>query len=134
MEERLAQTEEEIPELQAEIDFLKIQYLSSDQIIHEAKDLYSRWPELTPEEKRKIVENITEEIIVGKQDVTINLCYHPSSSEMMTSRQRKLTGVLVPDVDVRCSTCADQRGSAETIVVSYLDYLFLHAVCRCKFA
>lgn len=92
MEERVKQIEEKIPEIQAEIDFLKIQYLSSDQILHEAKDLYSRWPELIREEKRKIVETITEEIIVGKEDVTINLCYLPSSSEMMTSSQRKLKG------------------------------------------
>jgi len=88
LESRLKQIEDRIPELQAEIDFLKIQYLSSDQILQEAKDLYSRWPELTSEEKRKIVENITEKIIVGKDDVTINLCYLPSPSKMMTSRQR----------------------------------------------
>src|SRR4030042_894098 len=58
LEERLKQIDGQIPEIQGEIDFLKIQYLSSDQIFNEAKDLYSRWPELTPEEKRKIVENI----------------------------------------------------------------------------
>jgi len=88
LESRLKQIEDRIPELRAEIDFLKIQYLSSDQILHEAKDLYSRWPELVAEEKRKIVENITEKIIVGKDDVTINLCYLPSPSKMMTSGQR----------------------------------------------
>jgi len=90
LEERLKQVEDKIPEIQAEVDFLKIQYLSSDQILHEAKDLYSQWPELTSEEKRKIVENITEKIIVGKDDVTINLCYLPSPSKMMTSGQRSL--------------------------------------------
>ena len=74
IEAKLEQIEENIPELQAEIDFLKIQYLSSNQVLHEAKDLYSRWPQLTPEEKRKIVESITERIVVGKEDVTINLC------------------------------------------------------------
>ena len=90
LEERLKQIEEKTPELQAEIDFLKIQYLSSDQILHEAKDLYSRWPELTSEEKRKVVENITEKIIVGEEDVTIDLCYLPSSSEVVASSQRKV--------------------------------------------
>lgn len=87
LEERLKQIENQIPELQAEIDFLKIQYLSSDQILNEAKDLYVHWSELSEEEKRKIVENITEKIIVGKEDVTINLCYLPSSSETMTAGQ-----------------------------------------------
>ncbi|MFQ5962687.1 MAG: recombinase family protein [Candidatus Scalinduaceae bacterium] len=94
LEERLKQTEDQIPELQAEIDFLKIQYLSSDQILNEAKDLYSRWPELEYEEKRKIVESITDKVIVGKEDIAINLCYLPSSSEIMAGGQRNFTDSL----------------------------------------
>jgi len=92
LEERLKQIDGQIPEIQGEIDFLKIQYLSSDQIFNEAKDLYTRWPELTREEKRRIIENITEKITVGDEDVTINLTYLPSSSEMMASGQRNRTG------------------------------------------
>jgi site-specific DNA recombinase len=92
LEERLKQINAQIPEIQGEIDFLKIQYLSSDQIFSEAKDLYSRWPELTCEEKRRIIENITEKITIGNDDVTINLTYLPSSSEMMASGQRNRTG------------------------------------------
>jgi site-specific DNA recombinase len=88
LEERLKQIDNQTPEIQGEIDFLKIQYISSDQIFNEAKDLYSRWPELTPEEKRKIIENITEKIIIGNEDVTINLTYLPSSSKLMASGQR----------------------------------------------
>ncbi|MGA2585671.1 MAG: recombinase family protein [Candidatus Aminicenantales bacterium] len=90
LEERLKQIDNQIPEVQGEIDFLKIQYLSSDQIFTEAKDLYSRWPQLTSEEKRKIIENITEKIVIGKEDVTINLTYLPSSLELMTTEQRNL--------------------------------------------
>lgn len=87
LEKRIKQIDNKIPELQGEIDFLKIQYLSSDQIVNEAKNLYSRWPELTSEEKRKIVENITEKIIIGENDITINLCYLPPSSKLMASGQ-----------------------------------------------
>ena len=86
--ERRDQIENQIPELQGEIDFLKIQYLSSDQILHEAQDLYSRWPDLSSDEKRKIIENITEKIIICKEDVTINLCYLPTSPKLMASGQR----------------------------------------------
>jgi site-specific DNA recombinase len=96
LEERLKQIDNQIPEVQGEIDFLKIQYLSSDQIFNEAKDLYSRWPQLTSEEKRKIIENITEKIVVGKEDVTINLTYLPSSLELMTTEQRNLRGSWPP--------------------------------------
>jgi site-specific DNA recombinase len=94
LEERLKQTEDQIPELQGEIDFLKIQYLSSDQMLNQARDLYSRWPDLISEEKRKIVENITEKILIGKGDVTINLCYLPSSSELMTRRPHNFRDVV----------------------------------------
>jgi len=90
LEERLKQIDGKIPEIQGEIDFLKIQYISSDQIFNEAKDLYTRWPELTSEEKRKIIENITEKITIGNEDVTINLTYLPSSSKLMASGQRNL--------------------------------------------
>jgi len=92
LEERLKQIEDKLPELQGEIDFLKIKYLSSDQILKEAKDLYSRWPKLNDEEKRKIVENITEKIVIGTDDVIINLAYLPSPSEMMASKQRNFMG------------------------------------------
>jgi len=95
MEERLKQIQDQIPELQGEIDFLKIQFLSSDQILHEAKDLYSRWPELNSDEKRKIIENITEKIVIDKEDVTINLCYLPSS-ERVAASQRNFRGSSPP--------------------------------------
>lgn len=88
MEERLKQITNQIPELQGEIDFLKIQYLSSDQILNEARDLYSRWPELQSNEKRKIIENITERIVIRQDEVDIHLCYLPSIPEFMTSKQR----------------------------------------------
>ncbi|MDD3926743.1 MAG: recombinase family protein [bacterium] len=94
LEERLSQIQDQIPEIQAEIDFLKIQYLSSDQIFNEAKDLYSRWPELSQEEKRKIVESITEQIIIGEDEVTINLCYLPPSSEMTANAQHNVMFAL----------------------------------------
>jgi site-specific DNA recombinase len=95
MEERIKQIEEQIPELQGEIDFLKIQYISKDEILNEAKDLYSRWKKLTVEEKRNIVENITEKVIVGEDYVTINLCYLPTTPpESVASGQRDFRGSL----------------------------------------
>lgn len=134
LEERLTQVEDEIPELQAEIDFLRIQYLSSDQILHEAKDLYSGWLELIPEEKRKILETITEKMTVGKEDVTINLCYLPSSSEMMTSKQCKFTCVLVPEVNVRCGACVGVTVGLlrQSWRVTWIIYFFTWPY-RCKF-
>ncbi len=92
LEERLAQLQAQLPQLQGELDFLKIQYLSSDEIITEARDLYGRWPQLTPQEKRHIVEHITERIVIGKGDIEIDLAYLPSSSEVMAEGQRNFKG------------------------------------------
>ena len=92
-DERLKQLSNQIPELQGEIDFLKIRILSSDQILEEAKDLYSRWNDLLQAEKRKVVENITEKIVIGKEEVEITLLYLPSS-EIVANSQRNLRDSL----------------------------------------
>lgn len=92
LEERHKQIDEQIPELQAEIDYMKIQYLSSDQILHEARDLYSRWSEVAQEDKRTIVENVVEKITLGKEDISIQLAHVPSLSKMMVNRQHTDTG------------------------------------------
>lgn len=92
LEAQAKQLEDQIPQLQGEVDFLKIQHLSSDQIFADAKDLYSRWFDLEQTEKRQIIENTVERIIVGKEDVTIELGYLPSPTELLTERQRNFTG------------------------------------------
>ncbi len=90
LEERLKQLAEEIPQLEGEIDFLKIQRLSSDQILNEAKDLHGRWSELEREEKRHVIEQITNRITVSDGEVEIDLCYLPVSSQILTEGQRNL--------------------------------------------
>ncbi len=90
LEERSKQLDDELTKLLGELDFLKIKFISSDEVLTEAKDLYGRWPSLEAEAKRKIIENITDRITIGKDDVTIDLCYLPSSSEMMVEKSRNL--------------------------------------------
>jgi site-specific DNA recombinase len=80
LEERMGQLDAQIPELQASVDFLKIQYLSSDTVLQGAKDLYQQWPVLPFEDKRSIVEIITGKIIVGTEDIHMTLAYLPSVS------------------------------------------------------
>lgn len=78
--ERRRQLDEEIPQAQASIDILKISHLSQAEIVTEARDLYTRWPDLPNDEKRQIVEAITERIVVGDNEVEINLFYTPLAS------------------------------------------------------
>jgi len=94
LEKRLRQLEDQIPAQRGEIDFLRIQYLSSDEVVAEARDLCLRFPELTFDEKRRIVENITERIVVGDKEVTIQLCALPvlPSREEVPKRERTITG------------------------------------------
>jgi site-specific DNA recombinase len=77
LEERFQQISRQIPELEGEIDYLKVQYLSSDQIISDSKNLHSRWKQLSEEAKRTIIENITEKIVIGKGSISISLNYLP---------------------------------------------------------
>ncbi len=75
--ERQRQLDDEIPKTQAEIDVMKIAHLSKDEIVSEARDLYARWPELPRDERRRIIEAITERITVGTDEITIDLYYVP---------------------------------------------------------
>ena len=78
--ERQRQLDDEIPIAQAELDFLRIAELSKAEIVSSAQDLYTRWPGLPFEERRTIVETITERIVISDGEVEINLFYAPALS------------------------------------------------------
>lgn len=92
LELQLQQLEEHIPELEAEIDFMNIQRLSSDTVLQEAQDLYEQWPEFSFEQKRGIVELITEKIVIESQDITITFAYAPTSFLNSGNSQHNLKG------------------------------------------
>jgi site-specific DNA recombinase len=79
IEVRMAQLDKQLPQLQAEIDYLKIQHLSADTVLQEARNLYDHWPKLPFEERRSIIEIITNQIIIGKEDISLSLSYVPNS-------------------------------------------------------
>jgi site-specific DNA recombinase len=91
LEERLKQTEDQLPQLQGELDYLRIQYLSRDKILTEARDIYTRWPELERHDKRTIIEHTLDRVVVGKDDISFELSYVPPSSEIMVTGQRSAT-------------------------------------------
>jgi site-specific DNA recombinase len=96
LEERARQLKEELPRLEAEIDFLSIQHLSSHEVVAEARDLYGRWGDLPFDERRAIIEAIVDRITVGKDEVEIDLAYLPSPSEMVAERDRSRTSTATP--------------------------------------
>lgn len=82
LEERLGQIDAELPRLQGEADFMRIQSGSREEIISGARDLFSHWGNLEPVEKREIVEEIVERIVIGKNDVAIDLFYSPALTQV----------------------------------------------------
>jgi site-specific DNA recombinase len=94
LEERLRQLHDQIPVLQGEIDFVRIKFQSSEEIVQEAKDLHAKWPDLSQEEKRAIIEQVVEKIVVGKDDIEITLNYLPNSSKLVADGQHNFRAAL----------------------------------------
>lgn len=82
LDERKRQIEEELPRLEAEADLLSIDGYSTEQIMADAQALYYKWPDLPPGERRQLVELLVKDIVIGKGEITLNLCYHPSFKDM----------------------------------------------------
>ena len=80
-EQRKAQLKDEVPALEAEIDFLRVNLLSSDEILSQARDLYGRWSELTIEDKHRVVQSIVERITIGTDEIEIQLFYLPTHDD-----------------------------------------------------
>ena len=87
-EERLNQLTAELPKLQGEVDYLKVNTLSADEVLSEARTLYGRWPTLPTEDTRKIAESIVEKLVIGEGEIDITLSYLPTSEELCKSQQQ----------------------------------------------
>ena len=58
-EERLNQLAAELPKVQAEVDLLRVNEISTEDVVKEANSLYDRWPSLPLDDRRKIAEAFT---------------------------------------------------------------------------
>lgn len=54
----------DLPKLEAEIDFMRVNDLSANDVFAEAQILYARWPKMEIPEKRRIVESILEKVTI----------------------------------------------------------------------
>lgn len=72
------QIEDSIMAIQGEIDALKLESLNNSQILYDARNLHNHWSNFTLEEKKDIIDLITKSIIIGKEDIEINLTYIPT--------------------------------------------------------
>lgn len=66
----------------------RVETLSAEEVASEARKLHELWTKMAPEEKRKIVEAITEKIVIGKGEINVTLSYMPPCKDM-AKRWRK---------------------------------------------
>ena len=87
-EKQLDQLLTELPRLQAEVDLMKVNRISAEDVMAEANSLYNRWPSLPVDDRRKIAEAVCEKIVIGKDEIDITLSYIPSSEELCKNQTR----------------------------------------------
>ena len=51
------------------VDLQRVNTLSAQEVASEARTLSKKWPTLEAEERRQIVEAITEKIVIGKGEI-----------------------------------------------------------------
>ena len=90
LSEQRGQMDEELVRLQSEIDVLRIDNLSSEQLVTEALDLHARWPEMSLDEKRRVAELMVRTIVVGDGEIEFNLVQLPSYQEITNWQNRYL--------------------------------------------
>src|ERR1700722_19880458 len=86
--ERLKQLNAELHKLEAEVDFLNVNKISADDVLHEAASLHDRWPTMDVPEKRKIVEALIEKVVIGNGEIDITYSHIPTSIEPCKNHQR----------------------------------------------
>ena len=90
--ERLTQLQTDLPRLQAEVDYLKIHTVSAEAVRDEADDLYSNWPRLPLENKRRVIEGIVDKIVIGKDEIEITFSSSNPLEEMTKNQQGMMAG------------------------------------------
>lgn len=90
LETRLLQLDGQLPHLEAEIDYKRIQQLSTETVLAEAKSLADHWQEMSFDDRRAIVETITNQIVIGTDSITISFGYQPTFSQNEGHNRHKL--------------------------------------------
>lgn len=82
LSEHRQQVEDEVLTLEAQVSALKVDEISSEQVIAEAADLHARWPKMSLDDRRRMVELIVKRISVGKDTIDLRLTHLPSYKEI----------------------------------------------------
>jgi lysyl-tRNA synthetase class I len=88
-EEQLNQLVAELPRLQGEVEVMKVNQISTEDVLSESDTLYNRWPALAIDDRRKIAETLCEKITIGDGKIRITFTGAPSSGELCKSLTRR---------------------------------------------
>lgn len=91
-EQRLNQLLNVLPTLEAEVDFLKVNKLSADDVLRESSSLHEQWPKMPLPDKRKILEALIEKIVIGDGEIDITFSHMPTSIEHCKNQQELVSG------------------------------------------
>ena len=80
LSDRRKQLEDELPRIQAQLDVIRVSAHASQAALAEASDLALQWTQFSQEDKRTLVETITDKITIGKDEVIVELLYLPVPS------------------------------------------------------
>lgn len=77
LEEQVKALKNSIEELENDLQFLEISDSQIEKIVNEGKSMADSWSSLSQVDKRKIIESITEKIIVSENSIDISFTYAP---------------------------------------------------------
>jgi hypothetical protein len=77
-----------LPKLEADFARLKIDRVSVEEVVCEARRLYEHWPKLDVDRKRAIVESVFEKVEIGEGKINITYSGLPSAEELCKYQQQ----------------------------------------------
>jgi hypothetical protein len=85
LDQRRVQLEAEAAALEGAVAGAAVNTETTEIVIKEAKTHYAAWPTMSLAQKRRVVQELVDEIIVGDGELDIKLCYAPSSKNVAPS-------------------------------------------------
>ena len=82
LDQRAQDIAREIPRIEAEIVALNVEEVTCEHIATEGRTFYDNWPKFDADRKRSVVELFLRSIVVGKEEVSLNLFTLPVFEKM----------------------------------------------------
>jgi hypothetical protein len=77
----------ELPRLEAEVEYLKVNKVLVNNVLHDSHSLHERWPKMTMPEKRQNIEALIEKVVIGDGAIHVSYSTQPASIEQCKSLQ-----------------------------------------------